>query len=139
MQYDEFIGDVQHRAQLDSREAALSTTRATLTTLSERIQPGQAENVGAQLPEEIGRHLEKVDEVESFGWDEFVDRVADREQVGSEDREDVIYRARVVMEVVDEVIPESSMEKLKDQLPAEYEDLFVLQETEATAGPNPEE
>lgn len=48
MQYDNFIGEVQHRAQLDSREAALSVSRATLTTLSERIQPGEAENLGAQ-------------------------------------------------------------------------------------------
>lgn len=139
MQYDEFIGEVQHRAQLDSREAALSSSRATLTTLSERIQPGQAENIGAQLPEEIGRHLEKVDEVESFGWDEFVDRVAEREELGGGDTEDVVYRARVVMEVVDEVVPESSMDDLKEQLPDDYAELFALQETEATAGPDPDQ
>ncbi|WP_338003555.1 DUF2267 domain-containing protein [Natronoglomus mannanivorans] len=71
MQYDEFIGEVQHRAQLDSREAALSATRATLETLSERIQPGEAENLGAQLPGEIGRHLEKVDDVDRFDFQEY--------------------------------------------------------------------
>lgn len=136
MQYDEFIGEVQHRAQLDSREAALSATRATLTTLSERIQPGQADNIGAQLPEELGRHLGKIDAVDSFGWKDFVDRVAEREELGGEGRGDVIYRARVVMEVVAEVVPQSAMNDLKDQLPGEYDDLFKLEENEATAGPD---
>jgi uncharacterized protein (DUF2267 family) len=60
MQYDDFIGEVQQRAQLDSREAALSTSRATLTTLSERVDPGQAENLGAQLPDELARFLEEA-------------------------------------------------------------------------------
>ena len=60
MQYDDFIGEVQHRAQLDSREAALSISRATLTTLSERVDPGQATNVGSQLPEELGRFLDEA-------------------------------------------------------------------------------
>ena len=136
MLYDEFIGEVQHRAQFDSREAALSATRATLSTLNERIQPGQAENVGAQLPAELGRHLEKVDEVESFGWDEFVGRMADREELGSDDRADVVHRSRVVIGVVDEVVPDSAMADLKEQLPADYSDLFELQEQEATVGPD---
>ncbi|WIV68036.1 DUF2267 domain-containing protein [Natrialbaceae archaeon AArc-T1-2] len=79
MQYDDFIGEVQHRAQLDSREAALNITRATLLTLSERVQPGDADNLGAQLPEEIGRFLETVDDVERFGMDEYLFEIADSE------------------------------------------------------------
>lgn len=138
MQYDEFIGEVQHRAQLDSREAALSTTRATLETLSERIQPGEAENLGAQLPEEIGRHLEKVDDVERFDFQEFVDRVTEREEIGEGEREDAVYRAMVVVEVVDEAVTEGAMADIKDQLPDDYSDLFDLQEAERTAGPDPE-
>ncbi|ELZ02672.1 hypothetical protein C481_08391 [Natrialba asiatica DSM 12278] len=55
MQYDDFIGAVQNRGQLGSREAALGISRATLTTLSERVQSGEAENLAAQLPEELGR------------------------------------------------------------------------------------
>ncbi|WP_290815823.1 DUF2267 domain-containing protein [Halovivax sp.] len=138
MQYEEFIGEVQHRAQLDSREAALGATRATLETLSERIQPGEAENLGAQLPEELGRHLEKVDEVESFEFQEFVRRTAERDRIGGGEHEDVAYRAMVVMEVVDEAVTGGALDDIEEQLPDDYDDLFELQEAEATAGPDSE-
>lgn len=74
MDYDTFIGEVQNRGQFPSQEDAVRTTRITLETLGQRIEPGGAENLGEQLPEEIGRHLSKVDDVERFEWNEFVDR-----------------------------------------------------------------
>ncbi|WP_436343785.1 DUF2267 domain-containing protein [Natronorubrum sp. FCH18a] len=132
MQYDDFIGEVQHRAQLDSREAALSSSRATLTTLSERIQPGEAENLGAQLPEELGRFLEEVDEVERFAFDEFVDRVAEREEIGDDDAADAAFHAQVVVDVVEEAVTEGALEDLKEQLPDDegYDELFEIAEHE---------
>ncbi|TYL38718.1 DUF2267 domain-containing protein [Natronococcus pandeyae] len=134
MQYDNFIGEVQHRAQLDSREAALSISRATLTTLSERVDPGQAENVGSQLPEELGRFLEDVDDVEPFEFDEFVDRVADREEIGENDAADAAFHAQVVLDVVEEAVTEGALEDLKDQLPTDegYDDLFEIAESESS-------
>ena len=50
MDHDSFIGEVQNRAELASRGEALSATRATLETLGERIEEGQATNLAAQLP-----------------------------------------------------------------------------------------
>ncbi|WP_049921041.1 DUF2267 domain-containing protein [Halopiger djelfimassiliensis] len=134
MQYDAFIGEVQHRAQLDSREAALSISRATLTTLSERIEPGEAENIGAQLPEELGRFLEEVDEVERFGFEEFVDRVAEREEIGEEDPADAAFHAQVVLDVLAEAVTEGALEDLKTQLPENegYETLFEIAEQEGS-------
>ncbi|RKD95048.1 DUF2267 domain-containing protein [Halopiger aswanensis] len=128
MQYDDFIGEVQHRAQLDSREAALSISRATLTTLSERIQPGEAENLGAQLPEELGRFLEEVDDVERFEFDEFVDRVAERQEIGEGDPADAAFHAQVVVDVVDEAVTEGAIDDIKEQLPDDegYETLFEI-------------
>ena len=58
MQHDEFIGEVQARARLSSRGDAERATRAVLETLGERLAGGQPHNLAAQLPEEIGRHLE---------------------------------------------------------------------------------
>ena len=52
MDHDSFIGEVQNRAELASRGEALSATRATLETLGERLQEGQATNLAAQLPED---------------------------------------------------------------------------------------
>lgn len=40
MDHDGFIGPVQNRAELASRGAALSASRATLQTLGERIGQG---------------------------------------------------------------------------------------------------
>nr|WP_243637825.1 DUF2267 domain-containing protein [Natrarchaeobius chitinivorans] len=117
MQYDELIGEIQHRARLDSREAALSITRATLTTLSERIQPGEAENLAAQLPEELGRFLEEVDDVERFGFDDFVDRVAEREEIGDDDPADAAFHAQVVVDVIEEAVTEGALEDVEAQAP----------------------
>lgn len=136
MQYDDFIGEVQHRAQLDSREAALNTTRATLTTLSARIDPGQAENLGAQLPDELGRFLEEVDDVDRFGFDEFVDRVAEREEIGEGDPSDVAFRAQVVLDVVEGPVTEGALEDVRRHLPENegYADLFEIAEAEESPG-----
>lgn len=49
MRHDKIIGQVQARAQLASRGEAEAATRATLETLGERIPPGAAENLAAQL------------------------------------------------------------------------------------------
>jgi uncharacterized protein (DUF2267 family) len=134
MQYDDFIGEVQQRAQLDSREAALSVTRATLTTLSERIEPGQAENLGAQLPEELGRFLETVDDVDRFEYETFVDRVTERENVGEDDPADATFHAQVVVDVIDESVSGSVLEDVRTQLPTDegYDDLFEVAESEDT-------
>ena len=40
LRYDEFIGQVQHRAQLGSHAEAERATRATLETLAERLVGG---------------------------------------------------------------------------------------------------
>lgn len=137
MRYDDFIGEVQHRAQLDSREAALSVSRATLTTLSERIQPGEAENLGAQLPEELGRFVEEVDDVERFDFDEFVTRVGDKQEVGSDDHADATFHAQVVLDVVAEAVEGSVLEGVRTQLPDDegYAALFEIAEQEESPGP----
>ncbi|MFP8952653.1 DUF2267 domain-containing protein [Natrialbaceae archaeon A-arb3/5] len=134
MQYDEFIGEVQHRAQLDSREAALSISRATLTTLSERIQPGEAENLGSQLPDELGRFLEEVDDVERFEFDEFVTRVAEREELGEAEPADATFHAQVVLDVISEGVSEGALDDIRDQLPQDegYDTLFEISEQEGS-------
>ena len=58
MKHDAFIGHVADRAKLSSRGDALTAARATLETLAERIPADEAKDLGAQLPEEIGRFLE---------------------------------------------------------------------------------
>jgi uncharacterized protein (DUF2267 family) len=115
MQHDEFIGLVQHRARLDSRGAAEAATRATLETLGERLAGGQPSNLGGQLPQEIRLHLERQDgPSESFGLQEFYERVADREGPGV-DLPQAAFHARAVLSVVDEAITGAGLRDVRDQ------------------------
>lgn len=122
MQQDEFIGQVQARARLDSRSAAQTATRATLETLGERIPEGLATNVAAQLPTEIARHLEQ-ERTESFELDEFWQRVADRETAGVE-LPDAAFHSRVVLSVVAEAVTGDQLERVREGLTPDYEPLF---------------
>lgn len=125
MNHDEFIGQVQSRAQLPSRGAAEGITRATLETLGERIPEQVAAHVAAQLPTEIGEHLRRTVTMggagsgERFGLDEFSDRVADR---GHLQVPDAVYGSRVVLEVLGEAT-EGVVGKVRDSLPEELRGL----------------
>lgn len=142
MDHDTFIGEVQNRAELPSRGAALSASRAPLQTFGERVQEGEATNLASQLPDELGRFLEEhADTTDSFGFREFVERVAERdENLGSEDgiddddRSDAALHARAVVDVLDEAVTEGQVEDLRTKLPEDYEDLFELAEADQSPG-----
>jgi uncharacterized protein (DUF2267 family) len=125
VKHDEFIGQVQQRARLDSRGAAEAATRATLETLGERLSGGAAENLAAQLPPEIGEHLRRTASGtgDQIDLEDFFDRITQREGTGV-DEPQAVFHARCVLEVVDEATTGNLLGKLKEQLPAEYERLF---------------
>jgi uncharacterized protein (DUF2267 family) len=65
-----------------SREHAEMLSHATLTVLADRIGGGQALDLAAMLPEELGEHLRKPPSKtpKNYGFDEFVVRVHDLAQ-----------------------------------------------------------
>lgn len=127
MQYSEFLGQVQDRLELDSQQAAQQTTRVVLETLGDRLGPGEATDLASQLPEEIGVHLERSDEAEPFGWEEFVDRVAEGEGLSADDRADAAYHAQVVVDLVAESVSTGELDDVVAQLPDdEFAELFEL-------------
>lgn len=137
MDHDTFIGEVQNRAELASRGTALSATRATLETLGERIQEGEATNIAAQLPDELGRFIEEnADTTESFDFQTFVGRVAERDEnlTGEADISAAALHARAVMAVFDEAVTEGQLDDLRAQLPDDYGDLFELADAEEHPG-----
>lgn len=88
MDHDTFIGTVQQRADLASRGAADSATRATLATLGERVTAEEAGDLAAQLPMEVGRYLTDVEEHgQQFDAEAFADRVAERTEASDVDDE----------------------------------------------------
>lgn len=124
MKYSEFLGNVQNRARIGRESEATGAVRATLETLGERLAGGQAEHLAAQLPEEIGYYLHQGDGQDSFELETFYERVADRAGV---DMPDAVYRAKVVMNVLEEAISGGEMRDLRAQLPDEYNHLFELE------------
>jgi uncharacterized protein (DUF2267 family) len=132
MEYSEFLGQLQHRLELDSQQAAVTAARATLTTLGERLDPGEANDLASQLPREIGRFLRESEDVEGFSWEVFVDRVVEREGMDEDDRADAVYHARVVVALVDEATDSGEFADVRSQLPEAYDDLFALLDDGAT-------
>jgi uncharacterized protein (DUF2267 family) len=128
MEHDEFIGQLQARARLDSRGAAETAARASLETLAERITPSLAENVAAQLPREIGEHLRRVahapdlpDTGVRMSRQEFFDRVARR---SGADTPKAVHEARCVIEVVDEATQGALMQRVRQSLDDELADVL---------------
>ncbi len=126
MRYDEFIGQVQHRARLSSRAEAERATRATLETLAERLAGGEAHDLAAQLPPELARYLEQPDAGigAKLTLDEFFELVSEREGV---DLPDATLHARVVLGVLTEAVSIGEIQDVRVQLPAAFAQLFNVE------------
>lgn len=77
MKRDQFLTEVQERAEFDDEQTANDATEAVLRTLGERIVGGEADDLAAQLPQGIDEYV-ATDEGEQFDFAEFTDRVDDR-------------------------------------------------------------
>lgn len=123
MQFHDFLGHVQHRAQMHSIEEALRASRATLETLGERLTGNEPHDLGAQLPRELAEYLNEPASGlgERFDSDEFLRRVSEREGI---DLPVAIYHARVVLEVLKEAVSPGEMDDVRGQLPADFQRLF---------------
>lgn len=121
MQYGEFIGSVQNKARLSSRGDAVKATKATLETLAERITPEEREHTAAQLPDEIAMFMFVGKDIEKFSIDEFFNRITDREGVR---KQDAVFHARAVLDVLQDAITKGQGEDVKSQLPEEFRKVF---------------
>ena len=123
MRYDEFIGQVQHRAGLGSHAEAERATRATLETLAERLAGGEAHDLAAQLPPELALYLQSPDAGigAKLTLDEFFVLVSEREGV---DLPDATLHARVVIGVLTEAVSLGEIQDVRVQLPAAFAQLF---------------
>ena len=130
MQYDEFMGLVHNRARLASSGEAVRATRATLEVLGQRLFGGEPKDLAAQLPQEVGRFLLETEKSESFGLDEFYERVGDKEGI---DLPVAVHHSRAVMSVVQEAVSAGEWDDLQEQLPDEYDDLFDFEDIKQTS------
>ena len=121
MQADEFIGKVQQRARLSSRQEAEDAIRAVLTTLAQRLAGGSATNLAAQLPPSVARHLRTTEtQGRQIGPDRFIEAVAEREGV---EEPEAAFHTRAVFDVLEDAT-HGALDKVRAQLPDAFDAIF---------------
>ncbi|SDX91481.1 DUF2267 domain-containing protein [Halopenitus persicus] len=128
MNYDAFLGEVQHRLELPDEGHAAKMTRVVLNTLGERLGEGEAADLAAPLPMEIDRFLTESRGGQQFTYQEFIDRVCRRADV---EEADAHFYAQAIVALVAECATGSEMQQVQEQLPEDYEELFEFTEQEA--------
>ena len=125
--------EIIEQAAGTTREEAEKAARATLQTLAERITLGEAEDIAAFLPKELRGVMTSVPEpAESFGLDEFVGRVAEREHV---DRDTAYARVRAVFEALAQAVAPGELGDMAAQLSKDYNPLLQAAGIEETQSP----
>lgn len=127
MKYDEFIEQVQKRANLVSQSEAERATRATLETLAERLSEKERLDAASQLPKGLAWYLRQPfigpgkqpapSPTRNFSLDEFFQRVSIREDVPLATARE---HARAVMSVLRDALSKGEFEDIRAQLPIEY-------------------
>lgn len=122
-----FIEDLSTSAGL-SEEMAARSTGAVLLLLEQRLQPGAARNLEAQLPDKIRELLSDCDRpltgapLQKFDRDEFLDRVCRALSVNAEMAEGI---TRYVFSTVRSHISDGEAEKIAAQLPRDLASLWA--------------
>ncbi|MEU6076934.1 DUF2267 domain-containing protein [Micromonospora sp. NPDC047074] len=117
MDNSEFINSVATRLRT-SPEQATAITRATLTTLAERIDGGEARDLSALLPDELRAYaFAPRDKAQRFGRDVFVQQVGGRAEV---DGATAAAGVRAVFDTLRAALPPGDYDDIVTHLPAEF-------------------
>ncbi|HEY9881322.1 MAG TPA: DUF2267 domain-containing protein [Leptolyngbyaceae cyanobacterium] len=123
MKSSEFINTVQAMAGIDSKQEATQAIQATFETLAERLVGNEADQLAAQVPDELGQWLRghRDEPGQHFSLQEFYHRVSDREGV---DPTQATIHSRAVISVLGSAVTSGEFEDVKLNLPHDYQDLF---------------
>src|SRR5512132_1381770 len=116
MDHEAFIDVVRAGAALD-RDGAERATRATLQTLAERIDRGEARALATRLPPELAPWVATTTSAERFDVDELVRRVAQREGV---DESIAFGHIRAVFDALARAVGPDELADVAAQLPKDY-------------------
>ncbi|MGM3304894.1 DUF2267 domain-containing protein [Anabaena sp. WFMT] len=128
MEYTEFITHVQSLAQSNSREEAERATHATLGTIKELIPNYEAQEIAAQLPEELGKSLSgrETEPTQSFHLQEFIERASQKENI---EPTTAAIHVRAVFAVLQNAITPDKFRKFHTYFSHDYEELFAASST----------
>jgi uncharacterized protein (DUF2267 family) len=119
---EQFVTTVAQAARigLDRAERA---TQATLQTLAERIDAGVARELAEELPDDVAPWLATTTSAERLDIDEFLRRVADREDV---DIETAQRHAAAVFVALQRAVSRQEFAALSAQLPKDFAPLLPV-------------
>jgi uncharacterized protein (DUF2267 family) len=118
--HERFIGFVQQASGLGRGEAERAM-RAVLETLAERLSAGEARDLALQLPPEVAPFLGTDSGAEPFDAEEFVRRVARREDV---DQKEAARHARAVLLALSRSVSEEEFDDMVAELPKSFAPLL---------------
>jgi uncharacterized protein (DUF2267 family) len=134
-EYEQFIRTIQHKAEA-SWEEAERAAEATLTTLGERLSSGEARDIAEELPEEARHWLVGHDGAEPFDVDEFLRRVAAREQTDLDTAE---RHARAAFEALRRNVSRQELHDMLSELPKNFGRLLPERDRQPHPDPMPSE
>jgi uncharacterized protein (DUF2267 family) len=120
-EYEQFIKTIQHKAGV-SWDDAERAAQVTLSILAERLSAGEARDIAKQLPGDLGRWLEGGAGAEPFHADEFVRRVAAREDVDTDTAE---LEVRAVFAALARAVSVDELEDMVSELPKDFVPLLA--------------
>lgn len=118
--YETFVTTVQREARVPFEDAE-RITRVVLGVLADRIAEGEAQDIAAQLPQELAPALEGSRDAEGFNAEEFIDRVAETEGV---DAETAARYVRAVFDALGRTLDQDEYDDLVSELPRDYAPLL---------------
>ena len=113
---------VAEQAGLD-KEHAERALRATLVTLSTRLDPGEADDLASQLPDPWAACLRKEAKAERFPPDEFLRRIVHTVPLANDQARTAV---RAVFAVLAEAVSTGELEDVRLQLDADYSALVGM-------------
>jgi uncharacterized protein (DUF2267 family) len=137
MRYHEFIDRVQEEGGFDARDEAETAIRATLSSLGECLYRTERRHLASQLPKEAEDFLYEYGGSEvtrqgaaCFTLDAFYTRVGARADVT---HTHAVERARAVIAVLREAMPEGEWQHIVREMPNEYRELLEGESSGAPA------
>ncbi|OEJ93735.1 DUF2267 domain-containing protein [Streptomyces thermolilacinus] len=131
MRHDEFLARVRERGEYRDQEEAAHITRAVLEVLGHRITPGEAADLAAQLPGDLGDVLTADADADAdadgdrptdrFGIEEFYRRVGER--TGARPRT-AQWDASAVLSTLADAVSGGELNQIISQLPSGFAVLF---------------